>query len=34
LQKDVGHYGVFSGSRYLRDVAPLINAFTAKHAGA
>jgi poly(3-hydroxybutyrate) depolymerase len=33
LQKDVGHYGVFSGSRYLRDVAPLINAFTAKHAG-
>jgi poly(3-hydroxybutyrate) depolymerase len=31
LQLSVGHYGVFSGSRYMKEVVPLINAFVAKH---
>lgn len=34
LQKDVGHYGVFNGSRFRRDIAPAIVAFTQKHGGA
>jgi poly(3-hydroxybutyrate) depolymerase len=33
LQLGVGHYGVFSGSRYARDVAPLIRDFMDAHAG-
>jgi poly(3-hydroxybutyrate) depolymerase len=31
LQKDVGHYGVFNGSRFRRDIAPAIRGFIAKH---
>jgi poly(3-hydroxybutyrate) depolymerase len=31
LQLGVGHYGVFSGSRFRKDVVPVINAFTASH---
>jgi poly(3-hydroxybutyrate) depolymerase len=30
LQKDVGHYGVFNGSRFRRDIAPAIKGFMAK----
>jgi poly(3-hydroxybutyrate) depolymerase len=30
LQKDVGHYGVFNGSRFRRDIAPAIVEFTRK----
>jgi poly(3-hydroxybutyrate) depolymerase len=33
LQMGVGHYGVFSGSRFERDVAPLIRKFMDAHAG-
>jgi poly(3-hydroxybutyrate) depolymerase len=33
VQMGVGHYGVFSGKRYLSDVVPVINAFTQAHAG-
>jgi poly(3-hydroxybutyrate) depolymerase len=29
LQKGVGHYGVFSGRRFLAEVVPVINSFTA-----
>ena len=32
LQKDVGHYGVFNGSRFRRDIAPAIKNFMARHA--
>ena len=32
VQKGVGHYGVFSGRRFISDVVPVINSFTAKHA--
>ncbi|WP_262270041.1 polyhydroxyalkanoate depolymerase [Microvirga yunnanensis] len=32
LQADVGHYGVFNGSRFRREIAPRIKAFMAKHA--
>jgi poly(3-hydroxybutyrate) depolymerase len=32
LQKGVGHYGVFSGRKFLSDVVPVINSFTAQHA--
>jgi poly(3-hydroxybutyrate) depolymerase len=31
LQKDVGHYGVFNGSRFRKQIAPRIVEF---HAGA
>jgi poly(3-hydroxybutyrate) depolymerase len=31
LQKDVGHYGVFNGSRFRKDIAPAISAFMHKH---
>jgi poly(3-hydroxybutyrate) depolymerase len=31
LQLGVGHYGVFSGSRYRKEVVPRITSFTAKH---
>jgi poly(3-hydroxybutyrate) depolymerase len=31
LQKDVGHYGVFNGSRFRRDIAPAIKGFMAKN---
>jgi poly(3-hydroxybutyrate) depolymerase len=31
LQQGVGHYGVFNGSRYRKDIAPSIAAFIAKH---
>ena len=30
LQKDVGHYGVFNGSRFRRDIVPRIVEFQAK----
>jgi poly(3-hydroxybutyrate) depolymerase len=33
LQKDVGHYGVFNGSRFRRDIAPAILAFTYAQSG-
>jgi poly(3-hydroxybutyrate) depolymerase len=33
LQMGVGHYGVFSGTRFTRDVAPLIRSFMDTHAG-
>jgi poly(3-hydroxybutyrate) depolymerase len=33
LQKGVGHYGVFSGRKFLSDVVPVINSFTAQHQG-
>jgi poly(3-hydroxybutyrate) depolymerase len=32
LQPDVGHYGVFNGSRFRRDIAPAIKGFMAKNA--
>ncbi|CDZ52031.1 Polyhydroxyalkanoate depolymerase, intracellular [Neorhizobium galegae bv. orientalis] len=32
MQPDVGHYGVFNGSRFRREIAPRIVAFTQKHA--
>lgn len=32
VQPDVGHYGVFSGRRFLSDVVPVINGFMARHA--
>jgi poly(3-hydroxybutyrate) depolymerase len=31
LQKDVGHYGVFNGSRFRAEIAPAIRAFTAAY---
>ena len=31
LQKDVGHYGVFNGSRFRRHIAPAIKGFMAKN---
>jgi poly(3-hydroxybutyrate) depolymerase len=33
LQKDVGHYGVFNGSRFRRHIAPAIVEFTRAQAG-
>ncbi len=33
LQKGVGHYGVFNGSRFRREIAPAITAFTYQHDG-
>ena len=33
MQPDVGHYGVFNGSRFRREIAPRILAFMAEHAG-
>ena len=32
LQRDVGHYGVFNGSRFRAEIAPLIVEFVGKHA--
>jgi poly(3-hydroxybutyrate) depolymerase len=32
VQKGVGHYGVFSGRRYLEEVVPVISRFVATHA--
>ena len=32
MQPDVGHYGVFNGSRFRREIAPRIVEFTRKHA--
>jgi poly(3-hydroxybutyrate) depolymerase len=32
LQPDVGHYGVFNGSRFRREIAPRILAFVREHA--
>ena len=34
LQKDVGHYGVFNGSRFRAEIAPKIIEFINKHDGA
>jgi poly(3-hydroxybutyrate) depolymerase len=34
LQAKVGHYGVFNGSRFRREIAPRIKAFMKKHAAA
>ena len=31
-QEGVGHYGLFNGKRFSRDIAPRIKAFIAKHA--
>ncbi len=33
LQKDVGHYGVFNGSRFRRDIVPRMMAFQSEIAG-
>lgn len=33
-QKGVGHYGVFNGSRWRREIAPRVKAFIREHAGA
>ncbi len=33
VQEGVGHYGVFSGSRYREEVAPRMKAFMARHGG-
>ncbi|MEK1869859.1 MAG: polyhydroxyalkanoate depolymerase, partial [Ensifer adhaerens] len=32
MQPDVGHYGVFNGSRFRREIAPRIVAFHREHA--
>jgi poly(3-hydroxybutyrate) depolymerase len=32
LQKDVGHYGVFNGSRFRKEIAPAIKGFMAQNA--
>jgi poly(3-hydroxybutyrate) depolymerase len=32
MQPDVGHYGVFNGSRFRREIAPRITAFQRQHA--
>jgi poly(3-hydroxybutyrate) depolymerase len=32
LQPDVGHYGVFNGSRFRKEIAPRILAFARTHA--
>lgn len=32
MQPDVGHYGVFNGSRFRREIAPRILAFIGEHA--
>jgi poly(3-hydroxybutyrate) depolymerase len=34
LQKDVGHYGVFNGSRFRKEIAPAIKAFMARNGAA
>ncbi len=31
LQKGVGHYGVFNGGKYRRDIAPLIKKWIRTH---
>ncbi len=31
MQKDVGHYGVFNGSRFRKEIAPAIKGFMAKN---
>ncbi len=31
MQKDVGHYGVFNGSRFRKEIAPAIKGFIAKN---
>jgi poly(3-hydroxybutyrate) depolymerase len=33
MQLGVGHYGVFSGKKFLRDVVPVINRFVKAHHG-
>ncbi len=33
LQKDVGHYGVFNGSRFRKEIAPAIKGFMEKVGG-
>ena len=32
LQANVGHYGVFNGSRWKNEIAPRVRDFMAKHA--
>ncbi|MBZ0215882.1 MAG: hypothetical protein K8F25_04970, partial [Fimbriimonadaceae bacterium] len=32
VQPDVGHYGVFNGSRFRRDIVPMITDFIRTHA--
>ncbi|MGL4637574.1 MAG: polyhydroxyalkanoate depolymerase [Beijerinckiaceae bacterium] len=34
LQKDVGHYGVFNGSRFRKEIAPAIKGFMANNSSA
>jgi poly(3-hydroxybutyrate) depolymerase len=34
LQKDVGHYGVFNGTRFKKFIAPRIVEFTGEHSAA
>jgi poly(3-hydroxybutyrate) depolymerase len=31
LQKDVGHYGVFNGTRFRTEIAPRVREFIAEH---
>jgi poly(3-hydroxybutyrate) depolymerase len=33
MQPDVGHYGVFNGSRFRQEIAPRIIEFTRLHSG-
>jgi poly(3-hydroxybutyrate) depolymerase len=33
LQKDVGHYGVFNGSKFRKFIAPRVEEFIRKHSG-
>lgn len=31
IQPGVGHYGIFNGARFLREIVPIISSFVAKH---
>ncbi|WP_339855679.1 hypothetical protein [uncultured Nisaea sp.] len=31
LQKNVGHYGVFNGGRWRREIAPVVKGFIREH---
>ena len=31
LQKDVGHYGIFNGGRWRRQIAPVVKDFIREH---
>ncbi len=31
LQRNVGHYGIFNGGRWRREIAPVVKAFIREH---